>query len=202
MNRRTSSRAVLAVVVLGLVLSLAAGFVTAGQSPNQRYDRSAGVAPTAQEQVVEPRSGVTVITAQRGDMRDLSGEIVAFRPDGTVLYQSERYSTYWDVDPSPRGDRTVTYVATEWLNKSVCGGGPMLADRGNCRRNVVERLNLTTGERTRLYSYRMEGAGGTTLTLSTTPTSSSGTSPTKRCSSSTPRRASVSGRGPPRANCR
>jgi hypothetical protein len=156
-NRRTSFRVVAAVAVLGLVLPLSVGFVTAGPSPNERYDRSAGLAPTEQDRVVEPRRGVTVVTAQRGGLRDLSGEIVAFRPNGTVLYHSERYSTYWDVDPSPHGDRTVTYVATEWLNRSVCGGGPLLADRGNCRRNVVERLNLTTGERTRLYSYRMEG---------------------------------------------
>ena len=156
-NAHTPTRVALGAVSLGLVLSLAAGFVTAGQSPNARYDRSAELAPGVRDRVVEPRQGVTVVTVQRGDMRGLSGELVAFRPNGTVLYQTERYSSYWDVDPSPKGARTVTYVATEWLNESVCGGGPVLADRGDCRRNVVERLNLTTGERTRLYSHRMEG---------------------------------------------
>ncbi|WP_210424204.1 arylsulfotransferase family protein [Halorussus ruber] len=157
MNGRTPPRVLLAVVALGLVASLAAGFVTAGQSPNQQYDRSADRPPGEREQVVGPRQGVTVVTVQRGDMRDLSGELVAFRPNGSVLYQTERHSTYWDVDPSPEGKRTVTYVATTWLNESVCGGGPLFADRGDCRRNVVERLNLTTGERTRLYAHRMEG---------------------------------------------
>ncbi|UPV74149.1 arylsulfotransferase family protein [Halorussus limi] len=157
MNRRTSPRVVLGVVTVGLVLSLAAGFVTAGHSPNQRYDRSSDVPPGERKQVVEPRGGVTVVSVQKGDMRDRSGELVAVRPNGTVLYQTERHSSYWDVDPSPHGARTVTYVATKWLNESVCGGGPLLADRGDCRRNVVERLNLTTGERTRLYAHRMEG---------------------------------------------
>ncbi|WP_435177802.1 arylsulfotransferase family protein [Halorussus sp. AFM4] len=157
MNAQTPTRAALGALSLGLVLALAAGFVTAGQSPNARYDRAAELAPGERERVVGHRSGVTVVTVQRGDMRGLSGELVAFRPNGTVLYQTERHSSYWDVDPSPRGDRTVTYVASKWLNESVCGGGPLLSDRGDCRRNVVERLNLTTGERTRLYSHRMEG---------------------------------------------
>ena len=155
MNTHTPSRALLAAVVLSLALVLASGFVTAGQSPNERYQQSDQKSSAAQSQVVDPRSGVTVITVQRGDMRNLSGEIVAFRPDGTVLYHSDRYSSYWDVDPSPRGNRTVTYVATEWLNASVCGGTRSLVNDGNCRRNVVERLNLTTGERTRLYSHRV-----------------------------------------------
>ncbi|WP_157971593.1 arylsulfotransferase family protein [Halorussus litoreus] len=156
MTRRTPIRVVLAVVVLGLVLGLTAGLVTSGQSPNERYDRSAGVPAAEQEQIAEPTGGVTVVTVQKGDMRDAPGGIVAFHPNGSVLYHSERYSTYWDVDPSPQGSHTVTYIATEWLNESVCGEGPLLADRGDCRRNVVERLNMSTGEQTRLYSHRME----------------------------------------------
>ena len=157
MTRRTPSRVLLAALALGLVLALAAGFVTAGQSPNQQYDRAAELAPGQQEPVVDSRRGVTVVAVQRAGMRGLSGELVAVRPNGTVLYQSERYSTYWDVDPSPKGARTVSFVATEWLNESVCDGGPLLKNRGDCRRNVVERVNLTTGERTRLYSHRMSG---------------------------------------------
>ena len=155
MDINTPSRILLASVVLSLVLVLASGFVTSGQSPNERYQQAAQNRPAAQSKAVAPRSSVTVVTVQRGDMRDLSGEIIAFRPNGTVLYHSDRYSSYWDVDPSPRGNRTITYVATEWLNASVCGRVAMFTDHGNCRRNVVERLNLTTGERTRLYSHRV-----------------------------------------------
>lgn len=157
MTRRTQIRAVLAVVVLGMVVALAAGFVTAGESPNARYDRTADLPAGEQPQVVEPRSGVTVVAVQNGDVRDLSGELVAFRPNGTVLYQTERYSTYWDVDPTPGTDRTVSYVATERLDSSVCEGGPVPTSGGTCQRNVVERLNLSTGERTRLYSHRSVG---------------------------------------------
>ncbi|WP_210424945.1 aryl-sulfate sulfotransferase [Halorussus halobius] len=157
MTRRTQIRAVLAVVVLGMVLALAAGFVTAGESPNARYDRTADLHTGEQPQVVEPRSGVTVVAVQNGDVRDVSGELVAFRSNGTVLYQTERYSTYWDVDPTPGTDRTVSYVATERLDSSVCEGEPVPTSGGECRRNVVERLNLSTGERTRLYSHRSVG---------------------------------------------
>ena len=157
MIRRTQIRAVLAVVVLGMVLALAAGFVTAGESPNARYDRTADLPAGEQPQVVDSRSGVTVVAVQNGDVRDVSGELVAFRSNGTVLYQTERYSTYWDVDPTPGTDRTVSYVATEQLDASTCEGGPVPASGGACQRNVVERLNLSTGERTRLYSHRSVG---------------------------------------------
>ena len=60
-------------------------------------------------------------------MRDLSGGIVAYRPNGTMLYHTDRYSPYWDVALSPRGNRTVTCAATEGLNASVCGGTAMFA---------------------------------------------------------------------------
>ena len=157
MESQPPLRVLFAAVSLVLAGPLVGGFLTAGPSPNQTYDRAFARSGDVGGQVVPPSGGVTVVTVQRGDMRDLSGEIVAFRPNGSVLYHSQRYSTYWDVDPSVRGNRSVTYVATKWLNESVCGGGPMLSDRGDCRRNVVERVNLTTGETTRLYAHRMEG---------------------------------------------
>ncbi|MFC4552187.1 MULTISPECIES: arylsulfotransferase family protein [Halorussus] len=157
MQSQPPLRVLFATVSLVVAGSLVAGFVTAGQSPNAAYEHAASGATARGDRVVEPRRGVTVVTVQKGDMRGLSGEIVAFAPNGSVLYHSDRHSSYWDVDPSPRGRRTVTYVATKWLNESVCGSGPLLADRGDCRRNVVERLNLTTGERTVLYAHRMEG---------------------------------------------
>ena len=70
---------------------------------------------------------MTAITTQWGDMRNLSAGMRRFRPNGTVFYHIDRYSPYWDVDLSPRGDRTVTCAATEGLNASVCGDTAMFA---------------------------------------------------------------------------
>jgi hypothetical protein len=68
-NGRTPPRVLLAVVVLGLALSLAVGFVTGGQSTNQRYDRSADRPQGSREEVVGPRQGVTVVAPRLGATR-------------------------------------------------------------------------------------------------------------------------------------
>ncbi|MEZ3144522.1 aryl-sulfate sulfotransferase [Halobaculum sp. MBLA0143] len=70
------------------------------------------------------------------------GQIVAYGPDGNLQYRNQTWDIYHDVDPSPVGDRTVEYVASD-QDAADCDG---------CLLNVVERLNLTTGEVTRLYT--------------------------------------------------
>jgi hypothetical protein len=148
MNRSAVRRGFLAIVV-ALALLLAGAFLSAGEYPNARY---AGVAGDG-ESVVPPRENVTVIATQRGDQRSLSGELVAFAPDGSVLFETDRHSSYWDVDPSPEGAYTVTYVATTPIPDRHCSG---LGGASYCRLNVIERLNLTTGDRTRLYAHRAD----------------------------------------------
>ena len=63
-----------------------------------------------------------------------------------MLYYNDTYLIYDDVDPSSVGKNTISYVATEWMSRSECGSTE------TCTRNVIERLNLTTGETERIYS--------------------------------------------------
>lgn len=91
---------------------------------------------------VAPANGTTVITtSMKGDNR-----LVAYAPNGSVMYYNETYFVYDDVDPSPHGEYTVTYMATKQLDRSECDASEA------CSLNVIERLNLTTGETERLYS--------------------------------------------------
>ncbi|WP_327052305.1 aryl-sulfate sulfotransferase [Halomicrococcus gelatinilyticus] len=153
MNRKSAYRALFSTLSIAIVLGIVTQMVLAGAAPNAVYERRAEAG--SQQPAVEPAGGITVVTAQEGDMRSVSGEIIAFNPNGTVRYHADDLSTYWDVDPAIEGSESVTYVATEQVNREACTSG-LLSEPRNCRRNVVERANLTTGEVTRLYSHRAE----------------------------------------------
>jgi hypothetical protein len=102
---------------------------------------------------VPPRDSITVVTtdstvwlADGGTGPRKSSELVAYGSDGDRLYHDGSHDRYWDVDPSPAGERTVLYTASDHLNGSACEATTV------CTRNVVERVNLSTGEVTRLFS--------------------------------------------------
>jgi hypothetical protein len=84
------------------------------------------------------------------------GQIVAYDDDGNVVYRNASLWIYHDVDPSPRGEHTVTYVASDAADSDECPGK-------KCLRNVIERMNLTTGEVTRLHSW-VDTRNGSTQT--------------------------------------
>ena len=103
---------------------------------------SASVAPTT----APATNNSTVIASQRG-------RLYGYAPDGSLLFEDNKYDAYWDVDPSPAGNATVLYSASNEIPKSQCGATP-------CVRDVVERYNITTGERTRLFSRLIPDRGG------------------------------------------
>ncbi len=74
------------------------------------------------------------------------GQIVAYDADGQVAYHDNSLWLYHDVDPSPAGAHTVTYVASDLVDSDSCA-------TEECVRNVIERANLSTGEVTRLASW-------------------------------------------------
>ncbi|WP_049917173.1 aryl-sulfate sulfotransferase [Halogeometricum pallidum] len=81
------------------------------------------------------------------------GQIVAYDADGRVVYRNDSLTLYHDVDPTPGAERTVTYVASDAADEDACSGDA-------CLRNVIERVNLTTGEVTRVYErvHRRNGS--------------------------------------------
>lgn len=69
---------------------------------------------------------------------------MAFDADGEVLYHNSTWDVYFDIDPVAGTRMTVEYVPARRLGGSDCARDP-------CSLNLVERVNLTTGEVTRVY---------------------------------------------------
>jgi len=112
--------------------------------------------------VVDPRDNITVVTGDstafvtdEGDGPRRRAELVAFAPNGSIYYYDESHTRYWDVDPVENTSTTVEYVYAEHLSAGECN-----AERV-CTRNGVERVNLTTGNVTDIYSRITPGKHST-----------------------------------------
>jgi len=106
----------------------------------------AATAPTTASAESVPRSdaraGHTVVTESAK-----FGTIVAWRPNGSLQYYDDSHTKYFDVDPVDGESLTVEYAATDTIHTSgpTCESPP-------CTRNVVERVNLTTGATEEIYA--------------------------------------------------
>jgi X-X-X-Leu-X-X-Gly heptad repeat protein len=133
MLARRQVRVVLVAVVVVSSLLLAGAYVTR---------------PTTTE--AGTTDGVTVVTQQGRDELGGKARVLAFRPDGSVMYEDDRYGSYFDVDPVEGTRRTVEYVAIYFRPARVCPD--RLAGKGDwCTRNYYIRANLSTGERRVVY---------------------------------------------------
>jgi hypothetical protein len=172
---RTWLRAGLLAVVLVSATVVGVGYVTATENsmdahlgPDGPTDPSAEIAP--------PRDDVTVITTDSNTWRGLGvegprsrSEIVAFNPNGSILYyDDDRHTRYWDVDPVPGTKTTVEYVYADHVEGPACdstNASRHAVDQATwdeykagreqdaaCTRNGVDRVNLTTGEVTPIWS--------------------------------------------------
>ena len=184
MQRKRALRAILAVLIVLSSLGLVFGY-TAGASGSTFEDHltQEGLASST-GQVVEPRDGITVVATDsnswRGQAADgprARAELVAFAPNGSVLYYNDSHTRYWDVDPVPGTSATVEYMYADHLNSSACPADYDL-DRRNvsqeqweryvearetdaCTRNGFARVNLTTGEVTPVWSRVTPGKEAT-----------------------------------------
>ncbi|WP_135823989.1 arylsulfotransferase family protein [Halorussus ruber] len=142
------SRDAVRVLFVGLIVASAfvvgSGYLSAESSASVN-GRPAFDAPSA--------DGITVVATdsntwmgKASDGPRARAELVAFRSNGSVLYYDDTHTRYWDVDPVKNESRTVEYVAADHLNASECHATTP------CTRNVVERVNLSTGEVTELYA--------------------------------------------------
>ncbi|MFB6150168.1 MAG: arylsulfotransferase family protein [Haloarculaceae archaeon] len=73
---------------------------------------------------------------------------VVDRATGKRIFSTAEHELYHDVDPSPAGEFTLTYVASNIRGKAAC------PDRLEtpCAQNVVDRINYSTGEVERVYT--------------------------------------------------
>jgi hypothetical protein len=106
------------------------------------------------EPIAPPRENVTVYTGQGfvppGGFDTTTwadNALIAIASDGRLLHYEAEHDAYQDVDPSPEGDRTVLFAASDHVEASECGATV------DCQRDSVIRLNLTTGERETLYAF-------------------------------------------------
>ncbi len=146
MVSRSAYRLLFGALVLASLLLLASGHLRAA-------DGSSASGTVGIPDAAPPSDGVTVVATdstiwldEEADGPRQTSELVAFAPDGDVLYHNDTHDRYWDVDPEPDSDLTVLYTASDHLDKSECEATTV------CTRNVVERVNLSTGSVTRLYS--------------------------------------------------
>jgi hypothetical protein len=154
------------VATLLLLAVLAGSYVAAQSGGGQIQGGESAVedamASGANGPVVPERDNITVVTGDStafvtndGDGPRKRAEIVAFAPNGSVYYYNESHTRYWDVDPVEGTDATVEYVYAEHLSAEACNAQRV------CTRNGVERVNLTTGEVTDIYSRITPGKHST-----------------------------------------
>jgi hypothetical protein len=89
-----------------------------------------------------PTDNVTVVTESAR-----AGTLIAYAPNGSLLYYNNSHTKYFDVDPVEGASMTVEYVSTDTIHSR----GPACSDPP-CAHNTVERVNLSTGEVTEVYS--------------------------------------------------
>jgi hypothetical protein len=129
-------------VALAAALLLSVG-VVGGEFVAKELDPTAGdvvesqaALPYDERRAVAPESnGTTVVTVQKF-RRNF---VVAFAPDGRVLYFDDSLDRYHDVDPVPGGRHTVEFVGAEY--------------DGETTHQIVRRVNLTTGATTDVYRH-------------------------------------------------
>ena len=166
------------VVVVSCALFVGWGLLGAGQDSGRLDGAAVGTAAAA----APPSDGITVVATDSNNWGDGpdepprgTAELLALRANGTVLYANGTHDKYWDVDPVRRGGTTVEYAFSDHLEGEAC---PTDLDheafrvdedtwarydrRGErCTRNGVERVDLRTGNVTRVWSQITPGGKNT-----------------------------------------
>lgn len=152
MVEKRTVRVVAIVVILALATSIVGSALAATeQKPSEsEFTREMNKPLDERKQLVPPANNVTVVTSQSGTENKMA--IMAFTRDGRLLYYNDTYHPYFDVDPVPGTSHTVEYVAAQQLDGHQCNSYRPNSGEKRCVRNVIERLNLSTGEVTRVYA--------------------------------------------------
>jgi hypothetical protein len=161
---KRTARLLLAALVVVSAVTVVAGYVESERT-NDRVTGDPAVEQAfrsgSDEAVVGEREGITVVAtdsnafvSDESDAPRAQAELAAFAPDGSVYYYQNDHTRYWDVDPVEGTNATVEFVYADHLDADECDGSV-------CTRNGVERVNLTTGERTDVFSRITAGKHST-----------------------------------------
>ena len=176
---RTVFALLLAISVLFTGYSYASG--TSKASFDKHLDAN-GVATN--KPIVKPRNDITVVATDSNSWRGNSdsprarSELVAFNRNGSRLYYNDSHSRYWDVDPVKGTKTTVEYAYANNLPKSKCptqwNRSQQHVDKktwqtymqvqgkeNGCTLDGYERVNLTTGNVTPIWSQYTPGEDAT-----------------------------------------
>jgi len=152
-DRRVAIRSVFVVVLLVFGASAGAGYLATTSDVSKSDIQEQADRPfDERESLVESRANATVVTTSPRE--SAPGSIIAFTADGRVAYYNDTYAKYFDVDPDPGGDMTVEYVAGTELGTKNCPASGL----DPCSIIVIERVNLTTGELTRIHERHVPGS--------------------------------------------
>lgn len=126
-KRRTVVR-----LLFGVVLLVAVGVVAQAAVSGET---TGATAPPPN--ITGEYDGRVAVTAH-GDTE--KSKLAVYGPDGSPTYVDAEYDRYFDVDPHRNESNTLTYTAAKHVYGSPCGTSTQ------CSRNVIEKVNLTTGE--------------------------------------------------------
>ena len=146
---RIGPRRVIRLVLVCAIAVLVVGLAAANPSALPGAD-----AEDERDYEAPPRPAGTAISLQEG-------ELLVFQPDGSLRYRNDSHDSYWDVDvtngANGTGNETLLYTASDELSSApVC---EPIGPRNACLRQTIERVNLTTGEVTRLHTRITPRAG-------------------------------------------
>ena len=176
------------VLFTGIILLSSIVVANAYASPGGVVDfseKSQAEIRSQSEQLVPPREDITVIATdsnswlgQRSGGPRARAELVAFGPNGSLLYYNDTHTRYWDVDPVPGTQATVEYLYADHIPGAKCPTewnftrrkvesdvwsryAKSHANEDACTRNGIERVNLTTGNVTPIWSEITPGKEAT-----------------------------------------
>ncbi|ERG92398.1 MAG: arylsulfotransferase (ASST) [Haloquadratum walsbyi J07HQW1] len=118
-----------------------AGGSTNEQTADTTLQQQSQLPFSERTQLIQPNENVTVISDHPGD------RLIAFAPDGRLLYYTDTFDRYYDVDPVSNGSNTVEVVGVEYLDLDTT-------------RQFVQRINLTTGHSEMKYTHIVPRTGG------------------------------------------
>lgn len=184
MKRQQVLRLFFAALVVLSFVGLGYGYIDGATTDRlESHLTEQGVSNRTHEAVGD-RSAITVVATDSNSWRGKAGdspraraELVAFNPNGSIRYYNDSHTRYWDVDPVPGTATTVEYMYADHLQPQECPESWNTSQRlvnettweqyeqaqsaSACTRNGYERVNLTTGEVTRVWSEVTPGKEAT-----------------------------------------